>query len=1554
MNQAQLEQIISAALNEDPFAISGADLQSESIAILFHNFLMAGQLLLNEAVRQPDNGSEIIITGRFPQVFLGQANLQAEARFRIVAEQVAVVIHLSAVPTSWKPSTSFNELQGTLLEQFHYNNVVFTLDSQLQSDLDQVFQTEFNWPATPEDVQAIVKMGLSLSATAVLADLQSDLAWLLSGTGFDLSGPIELAAMVPRVYLTFGINGHTTIGSFEFPIKLKILSNFLKLSDPAASVVLTSFSSLQATLEKVLDAGTLLIPISAEFYGADYSILFFRSRLNGLPNILFSEISQLIENTNIIDQVPDDFPSLSEIELRTLNLVVNLRARNLIGVSLTVGYKNPDEKWEPFGELVRFHGMAVTFSVSNPITGPRMLETSMVGKADFAGGTLAGEVLLPDKSFACELIDGSIDIKSAINSILSQAIDMPAMSCMNLRFFGNVTAQSYRYLAGIETDWMFQVGSGHFTIKEIDFDLSHGLNDGGTSGSIAGKFMIAENEIFVSAAYADDGWLFGGETGSGHEISFSGLLLDLENVIGEVQRPEVLADLTIQNLGVSFHTRSKDFHFQCAGAFTLGPDSNARTITTLVMIDITRQLTESGARFDKHFSGALELAGKQFRLTFDQNGGSRTFIADYDDPDGTAIAIQPLIEALFTSQDLPPDAAVDLSITLNEALAAYHHPVAASDGIKVFGLDIGAGVDLSALTNLPLIGGVLPPRFSAKLAVQLLAASADLDQSAVAALAGLRGEGSLTFPATISAGLHLSVSLRLGRQTKILDLPVGLDSGTGQTIEQPSDPPASTPDVTAPTPTGSPPEQAVKWFKIQKNLGPLHFEQIGLAFVDPNLTLLLDASLAVGGLTIALVGLGLTLSKDDLTDHHFTPQFSLAGLGIDYRNGPVELGGSFLRQTVTPPQGEPYDAFAGLAVLKMQTFSLGVIGSYAAFEGHPSLFIYGVLNYPLGGPSFFFVTGLAAGFGYNRRLRVPAIGAIANFALVQQAVTTPPSLPNDGSARRERLNDELTALAQYVTPALGEDFLAVGVKFTSFKIIESFALLLVQFGKHFEIDLLGLSTLVVPPRAGQTPLAEAQLALRAVFAPEEGILGVQAQLTDASYLLSRRCHLTGGFAFFSWFKDDPTGAADGYRAGDFVLTLGGYHPAFAVPAYYPRVPRLGINWQVNDQLSIKGGEYYALTGHALMAGGSLEAVWHDGELRAWFKAAADFLIQWKPYHYDLRASVDMGVSFTVHFFGTHQVSLDVGADLHIWGPEFAGEAEIHVKVFGIGFDFEVSFGDDSSDLAPVIDWDEFRDSFLPQNPDQVCAVSVLDGLQQQSEAQGQAGASEHWIVNPKDLILGVHTVVPVKTALGVNDADISMAVTDFGIAPMGLTGAEVTKSELVLSLQRLNSNTGAYEPVEAEFAYTAVTKALPAALWGEPAVVHIAGAKYLPAPAVNDASLIEATLAGFELRPAHPPAPGVTHDVARQNLAFETHNASPDFTLQPGFEVEILQGVAAWRETAQSFLATATVQNRNALFDELSASFQLGEVIIDLGQPVTEDLSLVLPIEPGGGPIGTG
>jgi large repetitive protein len=203
----------------------------------------------------------------------------------------------------------------------------------------------------------------------------------------------------------------------------------------------------------------------------------------------------------------------------------------------------------------------------------------------------------------------------------------------------------------------------------------------------------------------------------------------------------------------------------------------------------------------------------------------------------------------------------------------------------------------------------------------------------------------------------------------------------------------------------------------------------------------------------------------------------------------------------------------------------------------------------------------------------------------------------------------LERLGSAMVPQRGSYWLAAGVRFTTFSFIRSVAVAYAALDRGVEIGLVGVSRAAIPPPdagPGSLELASVELALKARFSTTDGVLSVQAQLTDNSWLLSRDCQLTGGFAFFMWFHQDQ-----------FVLTLGGYHPAFVRPPQFPVVPRLGFHWAVSDAIVVKGETYFALTSGCVMAGGRLEASYNKAGIYASFTAYADFLIAWDPFHYDI-------------------------------------------------------------------------------------------------------------------------------------------------------------------------------------------------------------------------------------------------------------------------------------------------------------------------------------------------
>jgi hypothetical protein len=785
------------------------------------------------------------------------------------------------------------------------------------------------------------------------------------------------------------------------------------------------------------------------------------------------------------------------------------------------------------------------------------------------------------------------------------------------------------------------------------------------------------------------------------------------------------------------------------------------------------------------------------------------------------------------------------------------------------------------MAGLPVVGPRLPP--GTTLAVQnlqILYASAPVPADTTARVNALLGSTIVPLPETgLTGGPAVLVELALGaaRQTLSLGLaPADTPADTSRT---------ATATATAPaTPKQAQTDDNVLWYKVQAAYGPVQVNRVGVAYRHAEgrpatLAFLLDAAISVGGLTLSCDGLSVQVSPADLTA---VPTFSLNGLGLAYSEGPVEISGAFLKSTLKY-EGKDYDAFGGKAVIGTKTFTVGALGSYVQLDAGPSMFVYAFLDYPIGGPAFFFVRGLAAGFGYNRRLIAPAVDAIVGFPLVAEAV---------GAVQPSDLPGELARLQEAIPPSPGDYFLAIGVHFTSFEMIDSFLLLTIGFGHRVELNVLGLSTVVLPApgaqQAGVTPIAEIQLALKATFAPDDGYFALLAQLTANSFLLDRACKLTGGFAFVIWFGPE--------HKGDFVLTAGGYHPQFVVPSHYPAVPRLGFNWKVSDRLALKGTGYFALTPGALMAGGSLNATYEDGSLRAWFDTTLDFLIAWQPFHYQAAFHLSVGASHTFSFFGTHTITVQVGADVRFWGPDFGGTAFIDLDIIS----FMIDFGAKEGGEAKPVTWATFRAAQLPP-AGKVVTMALQDG------GLHSGKGTDLGQVDPLRLEIVTDSAIPGTRGLagGTNLG----AGAAFGIAPVGLRGGFTSTHELTITRDGVAA--------ESYFRFKPVTKSLPAAQWGEELV-----------PTLKKPALVEGLLTGYVIRPIPPDEPADPPSVPLADLRAGT----PLFTEQDAFD---WQPLAPYHGADQPLDLAAGTDARAAIAGKL-----LPGATIDLGGLTPADFLL--------------
>ena len=534
---------------------------------------------------------------------------------------------------------------------------------------------------------------------------------------------------------------------------------------------------------------------------------------------------------------------------------------------------------------------------------------------------------------------------------------------------------------------------------------------------------------------------------------------------------------------------------------------------------------------------------------------------------------------------------------------------------------------------------------------------------------------------------------------------------------------------------------AVHWIDVGKYAGPLHIARLGFEMGGDAVTLYVDAGLSLSVLLLEFLGLYLSIPLKS----GGKTEYGMSGMAVSLSRPPLSLsGGLYLSKEAG------MELYNGEAALQFKSFGATVLCSYGQFsDGLSSLFGYLMIDFAFGGPPVFYVTGLAGGFGYNRGIALPSrIQDVEQFPFVAAAMGKGSLKPDMTPA------GVLVEMNQYIKPCKGQYFFSLGIRFTSFGIVESFALLNMEFGVKLRLSMLGISKLSLPPGSSE-PFAYAQLALKLVLAPDDGVVSVEGALSSESYLLDKNCKLHGGFALFVWFGKNE-------HAGDFVITLGGYRSGFYVP-HYPAADRLGVNWKMGNNLTLDADFYFALTPSCIMMGGNMSLTYEWGRIKAWFRVWAEFFMQWKPFLYECSVGVNIGASFRWDFFPFYKTfSVELGAELKLWGPPFGGE--VHISWFVISLTIRMGSRHPTVEL---LDWITFADEFLKDSSEanekerDLIAIHALEGVVRQSKGGTPV------------LLDCAHLLIEITTQMmctQVKSGEKTLASCgDLGILPMGIS-----------------------------------------------------------------------------------------------------------------------------------------------------------------------------------------
>jgi hypothetical protein len=547
-------------------------------------------------------------------------------------------------------------------------------------------------------------------------------------------------------------------------------------------------------------------------------------------------------------------------------------------------------------------------------------------------------------------------------------------------------------------------------------------------------------------------------------------------------------------------------------------------------------------------------------------------------------------------------------------------------------------------------------------------------------------------------------------------------------------------------------QTGIFWIGVHHGFGPVYIDQLGLEVDSQQVQLLIDGSVKVNGLTAQADELTVAVPYNSIT----TPSgwtLDLKGLAIGFQAPGITLAGGLLKNPGPPVE---YD---GMLLIQITQFGFIAVGAYSTPQDptgndtYTSLFVFAGVFLVIGLPPVIDITGLGLGVGYNRELIPPTDpNKVSGFLLVE-ALDNAAAIANDPMGA-------LMSIRGQIPPKRGSLWLAVGLHGTSFVIVNVTAILYVALDRGVTIGILGLARMALP--ADDTALVSLELALEVTFSPTNGTLLIIAQLTDNSWLLNQDCQLTGGFGYYMSFPDSQ-----------FVLTIGGYHPAFQKPPAFPEVPRLGYHWSFLGVVAIKGESYFALTNSCVMAGARMEATYGPDWIQVWFTAYTDFLLSWDPFYYDISAGISVGATFRIQACFIACVDIDItvsiGAQLEVQGPPLHGTATVNLDVASV----TVAFGPQPNPQKNFLDWNTFGTKYLIAGDPDSTAVNnhVLTGLMPPtpSGAQPTPGTAQQPWVMTSEFSFQTETRMPAMqyTDFFGNNSGQLASVQQIDIAPMG-------------------------------------------------------------------------------------------------------------------------------------------------------------------------------------------
>lgn len=899
-------------------------------------------------------------------------------------------------------------------------------------------------------------------------------------------------------------------------------------------------------------------------------------------------------------------------------------------------------------------------------------------------------------------------------------------------FYASVKEKKFSVDLAVQGIWGFgKCGDGYAVyLDEIEVQVDYA--DGNTEGEIRGVILFADHlEVSLTAAYhSADGWVFSGKAVMRDAVSLSVLIDYLKKNLGMDTVNDSLDKIRLQELSVSYKTETKELRFLCE----------------VEIPDIGRM--------------SVEFYQEKERLV----------LAKYEADGDGKIALRSFIEPISekAAQIIPSQ----MSISLRKAqILVYWEQT--EDARMILSVETGMSITLDAV---PLLGDMITDVRLGVDDITIGYAFAGLSDLHIKKLLELSERVTCLPEQGVSKGFYMTGTF-LNNDTEE-NLMLGQAQTGGErdagNVQQRTD------YELVESASDEEQDTSRKWFDIQKKFGVLQLGRIGIGLKDSDIRISVDASMLTGGLLFSVKDMGLSVNLDSGKVRGF-----LAGMEVGFMSSGLEISGSL--QNIPPTKEVSYQ-FDGSLSIRMGEWQFLALASFAQLNDKSmSFFAFLKVNGMIGGVPAFMITGLMGGIGINRKLVIPSLNEVCEFPLLKLGGGTK-SKSDVIDMLEGRIPGENGKKKQWLRVSKGDYWLAAGIEFTSCELVEGKLLLIASFNQEISFALLGLASLVLPKgKSKEEAYVFLEMQMQAVLNPSQGIFIVQACITPNSFLLYKDCRLHGSFAFAMWFGKHS-------HAGQFVITIGGYHPAFCVPDYYPKAEPVGFSWQVSAHVTAKGEAYLAVTPSCVMAGGRLEILYQLGNLKAWFCAYAHFLIAWKPFYFMAEIGVEVGASYRIRvWFIQATIKVSVGATLKLWGPPTGGTARIHLSILS----FHVNFGasNQTGGSQESLSWKEVKE-LLPKE-EELCTVQPSNGVYEETDTH----SGKIWSVSGAEFAFAVRTSIPVE-----ENGMIS-------VRPMNCSQNVSSK----LKVEILRKTGGSYREVDlSRWGKAQYHQAVPASLWGTP------------------------------------------------------------------------------------------------------------------------------------------